>query len=111
MRCHGLSGEAAIRGPLGGSLAQFTIEERLCQDELAMNGGSRNLQRRGSLVIGQSAKKQELNQFALALVLRGQPLQRFVQVKNAFIGLRPDQNRFVERNFLKLSSALLAIVR
>src|SRR5579862_3961955 len=110
MRCHGLSGEAAIR-PLGGALTELSIEKSLCQDEFAMNGGGRNLQRRGSFVVGQSPEKQKLNQFAFALILNCQPLQCLVQVDNSFVGLRSDHNGFIEGNFLKVSAPFLAIVR
>src|ERR1700723_214380 len=74
----GLAGAAIIDQPKTLRVRQFAMQPGFGQPQFAMHGRGRNLQRRRGFVVGEAAEKQKLDNFALALVLRGQSLQGIV---------------------------------
>jgi hypothetical protein len=63
------------------------------------------------LVIRQATKKQQLDQFALPLIVCGEPGEGLVQLDNSSSGSGPDHDGLIERNFLSAAPAFLPVVR
>src|SRR6516225_9788529 len=70
---------------------QLKVQPGFGHGEFAMDGSGRDIQGRSSLVIGEAAEEQQLDQLALALILLREALQRFVQLHDAAVALRTDK--------------------
>jgi hypothetical protein len=78
--------------------------------QLAVNRGRRDLERGRRFVVGEAAEAEQFDDFALALVVGGETLQRFIERHDSAAYLRTDQYRFIQLDLLGTAATLLPLV-